>query len=68
MAKVAFNKKELFTSKFDLNLKKKLVKSYISSIAFYVDETWTFRKEDQKYLEILKRGARERRRIFGPIV
>jgi hypothetical protein len=46
MAKAAFNqKKDLFTSKLDLNLTKKLVKSYISSIALYGDETCTFRKK-----------------------
>jgi hypothetical protein len=52
MAKAAFNKKKnLFTSKLDLNLKKKLVKCYIWSIALYGVETWTLRKVDQKYLE-----------------
>jgi hypothetical protein len=52
MAKAAFNKKKtLFTSKLDLNLRKKLVKCYILSIALYGAETWTFRKVDQKYLE-----------------
>jgi hypothetical protein len=39
MAKAAFNKKTLFTNKFDLNLRKKLVKCYILSIALYGDET-----------------------------
>jgi hypothetical protein len=35
MAKAVFNKKKtLFTSKLDLNLRKKLVKCYIWSIAF----------------------------------
>ena len=33
MAKAAFNKKILFTSKLDLNLRKKLVMCYIWSIA-----------------------------------
>jgi hypothetical protein len=52
MAKAAFDKKKnLFTSKLDLNLRKKLVKCYIWSIAFYGAETWTLRKMDQKYLE-----------------
>jgi hypothetical protein len=42
MAKAAFNeKKALFTSKLDLNLRKKLVKCYIWSIALYGAETWT---------------------------
>jgi hypothetical protein len=37
MAKAAFNKKRsLFTSTLDLELRKKLVKCYIWSIAFYM--------------------------------
>jgi hypothetical protein len=51
MAKSAFNKKTLFTSKIDSELKKKLVKCYICSIALYGAETWTLRKVEQKYLE-----------------
>jgi hypothetical protein len=42
MAKAAFNKKRaLFTSTLDLELRKKLVKCYIWSIALYGAETWT---------------------------
>jgi hypothetical protein len=52
MAKVAFNKKKnLFTGKLDLNLRKKLVKCCIWNIVLYGAETWTLRKIDQKYLE-----------------
>jgi hypothetical protein len=52
MAKAAFNKKKnLFTSKLDLNLRKKLVKCYIWSIALYGAETWTLWKVHQKCLE-----------------
>jgi hypothetical protein len=52
MAKTAFNKKKnLFTSKLDLNLRKKPVKFYIWSIALYGAEMWTLQKVDQKYLE-----------------
>jgi hypothetical protein len=48
MAKAAFNKKRaLFTSTLDLELRKKLVKSYIWSTALYGAETWTFRAVDQ---------------------
>ena len=48
----AFNKKKtLFTSKVDLNLRKKLVKCYVWSMALYGAETWTLRAADQKYLE-----------------
>jgi hypothetical protein len=52
VAKATFNKKRaLFTSKMDLELKKKLVKCYIWSIALYGAETWTLRTVDQKHLE-----------------
>jgi hypothetical protein len=51
MAKAAFHKKRaLFTSTLDLELRKKLVKCYVWSIAFYGAETWTL-WSDQKYLE-----------------
>ena len=53
MVKAAFNnkKKNLFTSKLDLNLRKKLVKCYVWSMALYGAETWTLRARDQKRLE-----------------
>jgi len=52
MAKVAFNKKRaLFTSTLDLEMKKKLVKCYIWSIALYGAENLTLRAVDQKHLE-----------------
>jgi len=52
MAKGEFNKqKNLFTSKLGLNLRKKLVKCYIWSMALYGAETWTLRATHQKYLE-----------------
>ena len=39
-----------FTSKLDLNLRKKLIKCYIWSTALYGAETWALRAADQKYL------------------
>jgi hypothetical protein len=52
MAKAAYNKKRaVFTSKMNLELRKKLVKYYIWSIALYGVETWTLRAVDQKHLE-----------------
>jgi hypothetical protein len=39
MAKAAFNKKNLFTRKLDLNFRKKLVKYYVWSMALYGAET-----------------------------
>jgi len=40
-----------FTSTLDLELRKKLVKCYVWSIALYGAETWTLRAVDQKDLE-----------------
>ena len=52
MAKAAFNnKRALFTSTLDLELRKKLVKCYIWSIASCGAETWTLRSVDQKHVE-----------------
>ena len=50
MEKAAFSKKKnaLFTSKLELNLRKKLIKCYIWSMALYGAETWTFRAANQK--------------------
>jgi hypothetical protein len=51
MAKAAFNKKRvLFNCKIDLELRKRLVKCYICSIALYGAETWTLRAVDQQHL------------------
>jgi hypothetical protein len=69
MAKAPFNKKKiLFTSKLDLNLRKKLVKCYIWSITLYGAETWTLRKVDQKYPESFECGAGEECRSVGLIM
>jgi hypothetical protein len=52
MAKAAFNKKKaLCTRTLDLELRKKLVKCYIWSIASYGAESWTLRAVDQKHME-----------------
>ena len=51
-AKCAFNKKGvLFTGTLDLELRKKLVKCYIWSIALCGAETWTHGTVNQKHLE-----------------
>ena len=52
MVKAAFNKKRaLFIGTLDLEMRKKLVKCYIWSMAFYGAENWTLRATDQKHLE-----------------
>jgi hypothetical protein len=48
MAKAALNKKLIFTSKLDLNVRKKLIKCCIWSISLYGAEKWTLWKVDQK--------------------
>jgi hypothetical protein len=61
MAKAAFNKKRtLFISTLDLELRKKLVKCYIWSIALYGAGTWTIRTVDQKHLESFEIGCWKR--------
>jgi hypothetical protein len=55
MAKAEFYKKRaLLTSTLDLELREKLVKCYILSIALYGAETWTLSSVDQKHLECCK--------------
>jgi hypothetical protein len=52
MAKAAFNKKRaLFISILDLELREKLVKCNVWSIALYGAETLTLRAVDQKHME-----------------
>jgi hypothetical protein len=52
MAKAVFNnKKNLSTSTFCLELRKKLVKCYIWSIALYGAENWALRVVDKKEVE-----------------
>jgi hypothetical protein len=48
--KTVFKKKKYFTSKLDLNLRKKLH----SEFSLYGSKSWTLRKVDQKYLESLE--------------
>jgi hypothetical protein len=50
VAKAAFNNKNLFTSKQDLKLRKKLVKCYIWGTVLCGAENWTLWKVDHKYL------------------
>jgi len=52
-------KKVLFTSKLALKIRKKLINCCIRSITLYCANTWTLRKVDQKYLEVLKCDAGE---------
>ena len=51
VAKAAFNNKNFFTRKLDLNLRNKLVKRQICSTSLCGAESWTFRKVDKHYLD-----------------
>ena len=54
MAKAAFNKKKiLFTSKLDLNLRKKLVKCYIWSMVFMVLKLGRFGQQIRNTWKVL---------------
>ena len=70
MAKAAFNKKKtLFTSKLDVNLRKKLIKCYIWSMALYGVENWKLRQQIRNTWKVLKCGAGEGWiRSVGPIM
>jgi hypothetical protein len=55
MAKAAFNKKRtIFTSTLDLELRKKLVKCYIWSIALYGAEIGRFEQYIRNTWKVLK--------------
>jgi hypothetical protein len=69
LAKAAFKKNTLFPSILRSNLRKKLVKCYIRSIAWYGSETWTRRKVERSTWIVLNCGAGEGwRRSIGPIM
>jgi hypothetical protein len=62
VAKAAFNKKRaLFTSTLDLEMRKKLVKCYIWSLALYGAENWTLRTVDQKHSESFEMLEKDRK-------
>ena len=44
----------LLTSKLNIELKKKLVRCCVWSIALYDSETWTLRKLERKYLKSIE--------------
>ena len=55
MTKEAFKRKlSLLTSKLNIDIRKKLVRCYVWSIAIYGSETWVLRKFERKYLENLE--------------
>jgi hypothetical protein len=66
MAKAAFNKKRaLCTGKMDLELRKKLVKCYIWSVALYGAETGTDWGVDRKQLDSVALYGAETGTVWG---
>ena len=64
--KSSIPQEQRFTCKLHLNLKEKLVKCYIWSMALHGAETWTLQKVDQKYLESFEMmGWRRMEKISG---
>ena len=49
--KVFMEKKKLFTDKMNLELKKRIMKCLVRSVALYAAETWTLTQTDRRRLE-----------------
>jgi hypothetical protein len=66
VAKAALKKRKvLFTSKLDLNVRKKLVKCYVWSMALNGAETRSLRKVNQKYLESFEKWCWRRMQMIS---
>jgi hypothetical protein len=65
MAKATFDKtRTLFTSKLNLNLRKRLVRCHIWSTGVYDAETWTHQKGEHVRNEGILHTVKERRNIL----
>ena len=49
--KIFMDKKRLFTGKLNLELKKRIIKCLVWSIALYAAQTWTLTQTDRSRLE-----------------
>jgi len=49
--KIFMDKKRLFTGKLNLELKKRIMKHLVWSVALYAAETWTLTQADRSRLE-----------------
>jgi hypothetical protein len=69
MAKAAFNKKKILSPANGLKFNEETIKMPHFEHSFASAGTWSLRKIDQKYLEILEIWCwKRRRRSAGPIV
>ena len=51
--KVFMEKKKLFTGKMNLELKKRIMKCLVLSVALYAAETWTLTQTDRQKIRSL---------------
>ena len=66
--RVFIKKKILFTGKMNLDLKKRIVKCLVWSVALNAAEIWTLTQTDRRYKLLLKGGyAEEWKRSAGLI-
>jgi len=49
--KYLWRKKKLFTGKMNLELKKRILKCLVWSVALYAAETWTLTQTDRRRLD-----------------
>ena len=55
MGKKAFmDKRKLFSSSLNLDLRKRIIKCFVWTVALHAAETWTLTKADKKRLESLR--------------
>ena len=60
MAKETFNRKRsIFCGRLEKELRKRVVKCFVRSVALYGAETWTLRRNEQKRLKHLRCGHGE---------
>jgi len=52
--KISQDKKKLFIGKMNLELKKRIIKSLVWSVALYAAETWTLTQADSDRIEALE--------------
>jgi len=61
MARIVFqDTKKLFIGKMDLELKKRIIKCLVWSVATYAAETWTLMKVDKRRIEAFNMWIRRR--------
>jgi len=69
MAKKIFqDKKKLFIGKMNLELKKRIIKCLVWSVALYAAETWTSTQEDRDRIDALEMWIWQRIRAVERLI